>query len=74
MSIFNKLYILGPKQPLPSQDADLLVFGPDGPSYVDSREFPEADLSDCDDALELSVGSLGDTSHHPLIARGTNIY
>ena len=37
-----------------------LVSGPDGPSYVDSREFPEADLSDCDDAPELSVGSLGD--------------
>ena len=38
----------------------MLVSGPDGPSYVDSREFPEADLSDCDDAPELSVGSLGD--------------
>ena len=38
----------------------MLVSGPDGPSYVESREFPEADLSDCDDALELSVGSLGD--------------
>ena len=47
-------------QPLSSQDADVLVSRPDGPSYVDSREFPEADLSDCDDALELSVGSLGD--------------
>ena len=47
-------------QPVPSQDADVLVPGPDGPSYVDSREFPEADLSDCDDAPELSVGSLGD--------------
>ena len=38
----------------------MLVSGPDGPSNVDSREFPEADLSDCDDAPELSVGSLGD--------------
>ena len=38
----------------------MLVSGPDGPSDVDSREFPEADLSDCDDAPELSVGSLGD--------------
>ena len=38
----------------------MLVSGPDGPSYVDSREFPEADLSDCDDAPELSVGSMGD--------------
>ena len=38
----------------------MLVSGPDGPSYVDSREFPEADLSDCDEAQELSVGSLGD--------------
>ena len=47
-------------EPLPSQDADMLVSGPDGPSYVDSREFPEEDLSDCDDAPELSVGSLGD--------------
>ena len=47
-------------QPLPSQDADVLVSGPDGPSYVDSQEFPEADLSDCDDAPELFVGSLGD--------------
>ena len=47
-------------QPLPSQDVDLLVSGPDGPSYVDSQEFPEADLSDCDDAPELSVGSMGD--------------
>ena len=47
-------------QPVPSQDADVLVSGPDGPSYVDSREFPEADLSDCDHAPELSVGSQGD--------------
>ena len=47
-------------QPVPSQDADVLVSGHDGPSYVDSRKFPEADLSDCDDAQELSVGSLGD--------------
>ena len=47
-------------QPLSSQDADVLVSRPDGPSYVDSREFPEAHLSDCDDAPELSVGSLGD--------------
>ena len=47
-------------QHLPSQDVDVLVSGPDGPSYVDSREFPEADHSDCDDAPELSVGSLGD--------------
>ena len=46
-------------QPLPFQDADVLVFGPDGPSYVDSQEFPEMDLSDCDDAPELSVCSLG---------------
>ena len=38
----------------------MLVTGPDGPSYVDSREFPEEDLSDCDDAQEVSVGSLGD--------------
>ena len=38
----------------------MLVSGPDGPSYVDSREFPEADLSDYDEAPELSVGSLGD--------------
>ena len=43
-------------EPLPSQDADVLVSGPDGPSIVDSREFPEADLSDCDDAPELQVG------------------
>ena len=47
-------------KPLPSQVADVLVSGPDGPSYVNSREFPEADLSDCDEAPELSVGSLGD--------------
>ena len=47
-------------QPVPSQEADVLVSGPDGPSYVDSREFPEADLSDCDEVPELSVGSLGD--------------
>ena len=47
-------------QPVPSQYADVLVSGPDGPSYVDSREFPVADLSDCDDAPELFVGSLGD--------------
>ena len=38
----------------------MLVSGPNGPSNVDSREFPEADLSDCDYALKLSVGSLGD--------------
>ena len=38
----------------------MLVSGPDGPSYVDSREFPEVDLRDCDDAPELFVGSLGD--------------
>ena len=47
-------------QPLPSQDVEVLVSGPDEPSDVDSRGFPEADLSDCDDAPELSVGSLGD--------------
>ena len=45
---------------LPSQDEDMLVSGLDGPSSVDYREFPEVDLSDCDDALELSVGFLGD--------------
>ena len=38
----------------------MLVSGPHGPSYVDSLEFPEMDLSDCDDVQELSVGSLGD--------------
>ena len=39
--------------------------GPDGPSSVDYLEFPEADLSDCDDAPELSVGSLGDVGWGP---------
>ena len=47
-------------QALPSQDADVLVSGPDGPSDVDPREFLHADFSDCDDVPELSVGSLGD--------------
>ena len=47
-------------QALPSQDADVLVSGPDGASDVDPNEFLHADFSDCDDVPELSVGSLGD--------------
>ena len=35
----------------------MLVSGPDGPSDADSREFPEADLSDCDDVPELLWGT-----------------
>ena len=47
-------------QALPSQDADMLVSGPDGASDVDPNEFLHADFSECDDVPELSVGSLGD--------------
>ena len=47
-------------QALPSQDADLLVSGPDGASDMDPNEFLHADFSDCDDVPELSVGSLED--------------
>ena len=47
-------------QALPSQDADVLVSGPDGALDVDPNEFLHADFSDCDDVLELSIGSLGD--------------
>ena len=49
-------------QPLPSQDSDVLVSGPDGALDVDPRDFPDADFSDCDDEQELSFGSLGDAS------------
>ena len=52
--------VLRAAQDLPSQDADVLVSGPDGPSDVDPCEFLHADISDCDDVPELSVGSLGD--------------
>ena len=47
-------------QALPSQDADVLVSRPDGPSDVNPSEFLHADFSDCDDVPELSVGFLRD--------------
>ena len=52
--------VLRAAQALPSQDADVLVSGPDGASDVDPNEFLHADFSDCDGVPELSVGSLGD--------------
>ena len=43
-------------QALPSQDADVLVSGPDGPSDVDPSEFLHADFSDCDDVPKTWTG------------------
>ena len=61
-------------QALPSQDADVLVSGPDVALNVDPSAFIHADFSDCDDVPELSVGSLGDvgwgSAHGCLLARG----